>query len=330
MKKGYGKILGLGIVALMIIVCLVFVIKNSSKEQTVNNDITEETEVTETTESTETTEATEEGDVLIENGQENSENEQTDISVDDNDSESQFQSEQSANTTEVPFDMANPIQDSEYTGIVAYEAKQVLTNETGLSNAEVKVTMPQLTMRSMEAGKINEELLAFYTKEFEIGLSGAGDDIEYQNGIDKEEEEPIHYDYSYETGYQVTFMNEKYVSILANGYEYAGGAHGMPVRTDLIFNLETGERVSGDTLFALSDEQVQTLKVEAYKELFAQSEEGEYWEDAISIVEDVSEETGQYYLTDEGVTFYYHPYTLAPYAAGFVEVTVPYEKMPLK
>ena len=259
-KENKRMFLLIGIVAVVVSICLIFVIKNSSKEQTVANDITEITETTETTDTTDTTDTTEEVETPTEKEQENSENEQIDMSVENNDSENQSQSEQTANTAEVPFDMANPIQDSNYTGIVAYEAKEVLTNETGLSNAEVKVTMPQLTMRSMEAGKINEELLAYYTKEFEIGLSGAGEDIKYQDEIDQEEE-TIHYDYSYGAGYEVTFMNEKYLSILANGYEYSGGAHGMPYRTNLIFNLETGEKVSGDTLFALSDEQVQELKI---------------------------------------------------------------------
>lgn len=228
-----------------------------------------------------------------------------------------------------PFDMSNPVPDETYTAIVSYQAKKVLESENGLSKAEITVTMPQLTMRSVTAEKINEQLLDFYRSAFEYGISAGEQDVGFQEESGESADEDFHYDYTYEEGYQITFLNEQYLSILANGYEYAGGAHGMPFRTPLIFDLETGEQVKGKSLFAVSEEQFGEIKLEAYKELIEQSEEGTYGEDALSIVEKTIDFDSGYYLTENGVTFYYDPYALAPYAAGYVEVTVPYEKLPL-
>ncbi|MBD5545650.1 MAG: DUF4163 domain-containing protein [Lachnospiraceae bacterium] len=230
---------------------------------------------------------------------------------------------------ETPFDMATPIPDEVYTTIVSYEAKKLLQSENGLAKAEITVTMPQLTMRSAVAGKINEQLLDFYTGAYENGLSAGGEDMEFQQETSEEAGEDFYYRYSYEEGYQVTLFDERYLSILAEGYEYAGGAHGMPFRIPLIFDLETGEQVKGKSLFAVSEEQFMERKREAYRELIAQSDEGTYWEDALSLVEESTDFDSGYYLSENGVTFYYAPYALAPYAAGFVEATVPYEKLPL-
>ena len=230
---------------------------------------------------------------------------------------------------ETPFDMANPVPDETYTAIVSYQAKKVLQSENGLAKAEITVTMPQLVMRSVTAEKINEQLFDFYRNEYENGIATGEEDAGLQQESSEDMGEDIYYDYTYEVGYEVTLLNDKYLSILADGYEYAGGAHGMPFRTTMIFDLETGEQVKGKSLFEVSEEQFREIKLEAYRELIAQSEEGMYWENALSIVEESANFDSDYYLTENGVTFYYHPYALAPYAAGYVEATVPYEKLPL-
>lgn len=38
----------------------------------------------------------------------------------------------------------------------------------------------------------------------------------------------------------------------------------------------------------------------------------------------------EFYLTEDGIVFFYGPYELACYAAGFQEVTIPYEEFDLR
>lgn len=234
---------------------------------------------------------------------------------------------------ETPFDMANPIPDETYTAIVSYQAREVLQSENGLAKAETIITMPQLTMRSVIAEKINAQLFDFYKEEYEIGIAVCEQDSVSQQESDEDMGEDsdydyTYYDYTYEVGYTISLLSDQYLSVLAEGYEYAGGAHGMPFRTAHIFDLETGEQVKGESLFDVSEEQFRERKLEAYSELIAQDEEEIYWQNAISVVEENTDFDSGYYLTENGVTFYYEPYALAPYAAGYVEATVPYEKLP--
>lgn len=333
MKKRYGKIIGIAVVVVVVGICAILAVQKHSQGQTAEvqdaaaltsvkteneealPDGTDET----TVEKTQTVQ-TETDDTKKSDTKEMTTEEGTEEGTESTD-------QQESTPEESVFDLENPVSDENYTAITAYVAKKTMTTKAGLSHADVVITMPQLVMRSVEAGKINAALLDYYTNEFEKGLKGAEENIGYQEDA-SQEEEPYYYDYSYEMGYEITYLGDKYLSILAVGYEYTGGAHGMPYQTALIFNLETGEKVSGETLFDVSDEDRKQLEIEAYKELFEKSGEGEYWPDALSVVEE-SEES-EYYLTEQGVTFYYYPYALAPYASGFVEVTVPYEKLPLK
>lgn len=307
-KSSLGKALFLGVLVVMVAgICIALGMSAGSEEGTGPQESKQLPEAGDMNESEET--------VLVNEATEN-----------DEEAADSHKTEESGK--EMPFDMTMPIPDEVYTAIVSYQVKTALQSENGLANGQVTVTMPQLTMRSAAAGKVNEQLLAFYGAAYEEGLPIGEKDMETQQEVNQEMGEDLYYDYTYEVGYQVTLLNDKYLSILADGYEYAGGAHGMPFRTPLIFWMETGEQVKGEELFALSEEQFREIKLEAYKELFAQSEE-DYWENALLIVEENTEFDSGYYLTEEGVTFYYEPYILAPYAAGYVEVTVPYEQLPI-
>ena len=50
---------------------------------------------------------------------------------------------------------------------------------------------------------------------------------------------------------------------------------------------------------------------------------------AIEIVKESVSLDSPFYLNEDGVVIYFGPYELAPYAAGFVEILVPYEELEL-
>ena len=51
-----------------------------------------------------------------------------------------------------------------------------------------------------------------------------------------------------------------------------------------------------------------------------------FWENSVEYVyEDISFQS-DFYLTEQGIVFFYHPYELAAYAAGFQKVTIPYSE----
>lgn len=129
----------------------------------------------------------------------------------------------------------------------------------------------------------------------------------------------------------INYMDERYVCIEADGYEYSGGAHGMPSREYFVFDRETGKQLKLRDMVDNSAEELQGIVGRAFRELaektnfaFEAPEDLEH-----TIADDVSFDS-EFYVTSEGIVFYYEPYEIAPYAEGFPEVTVPFEELKMR
>ena len=132
--------------------------------------------------------------------------------------------------------------------------------------------------------------------------------------------------YSFDTEVsKITYLDEKVLGFEMNGYDYYGGAHGMPSKTNYLFDLETGERLTLGDLVTVSEEELDSIVIDAYKN---NGEWEYYWEESENtIAEGISYETTDFTVTEDGLKFYFHPYALASYAQGFTYATVPYDKL---
>lgn len=129
----------------------------------------------------------------------------------------------------------------------------------------------------------------------------------------------------------INYLDDNLVCVEADGYEYSGGAHDMPFRDYFVFNRKTGERMKLNDLVDNSMEELQSIVGRAFRELaektnfaFESPEDLEH-----TIADDVSFDSA-FYITPEGVVFYYAPYEIASYAEGFPEVTIPYSELKMK
>ena len=161
--------------------------------------------------------------------------------------------------------------------------------------------------------------------------------IEYENGNVEWMEEMIkeygedgisHSSYS-STLSEIAYFDGRYVTFCQQEYDYQGGAHGMPLWIGLTFDLETGERLSLPDVIANSEEELNSSVTEYFAEYINGNPE-EFWEDALDIVRDEICFESDFYLTEDGIKFYFHPYALSSYAAGFPEVTIPYDECEMK
>ncbi len=125
----------------------------------------------------------------------------------------------------------------------------------------------------------------------------------------------------------VSYNDGKLINIMQEGYDYYGGAHGMPYWHSLVFDLETGDQKTMADLFDITEEELDEIAVEAATKHM--EEIGEYyWDDYEDTVREYTDlEVGDFYLTDDGVVLFYAPYALASFAAGFQEFTIPYDKL---
>lgn len=134
--------------------------------------------------------------------------------------------------------------------------------------------------------------------------------------------------YSYDTSVScIRYFDGKYVSFIQEAYDYFGGAHGLPIWEGYAFDLETGERLLlPDILPSCTEEELKDIVTKYFSEKIDKNPD-DFWPDAAEVVYDtISLETTNFVLTDEGICFYFHPYSLAAYVEWFQDVTVPYNE----
>ena len=112
-----------------------------------------------------------------------------------------------------------------------------------------------------------------------------------------------------------------YRSYILDYYTYTGGAHGLTTWTPLVFNTETGEVVSESDFFA--PDYAESVSDLLRKHILDRAEEDQIeLFDLGSVAVNGAFEPGR-----DGVTWYFQPYEIAPYAYGVISVTVPWNEL---
>ena len=118
------------------------------------------------------------------------------------------------------------------------------------------------------------------------------------------------------------------ISVFMESYSYEGGAHGMPGRANYLFDKTTGKETTLASLISISEEELNQKVRGLFQEQVKGNTEG-FFEDAEETLNNKKDFIDNYYFSEDGVVFYATPYEIAPYAAGYTEVTVPFEELGL-
>ena len=181
------------------------------------------------------------------------------------------------------------------------------------------------------AAKINRVLTAYQDSIISYGKDP--EDIKWrEEEIASWEGDDIPYSLSYSySSYpsRITYFDGERFSFYQQDYDYTGGAHGMPLWVGFTFDLNTGERLLLSDVIENSEEELKEIVTRYFEDYMSQTPDG-FWEDALTTVKDGTDFSSDFYLTEEGICFYFEPYALACYAAGFQQVTIPYEEFELK
>ena len=138
------------------------------------------------------------------------------------------------------------------------------------------------------------------------------------------------WNYTDEIAYKVTNNDGKYFSVLMSGYDYTGGAHGMPYRIALTFDAKTGEKLTAAKLFKTTktklNAKVRKLYLKKYDKVNGSAKnqfygEGASGRNALQTALKPMNFNGTFYVKNGKAVFYADPYVLGPYAAGFIEVS---------
>jgi hypothetical protein len=142
----------------------------------------------------------------------------------------------------------------------------------------------------------------------------------------KENDESIASWYSYYKGLesQVKFYEKDLLVYRIDFNEYTGGAHGMYTSTFLNFDLKHIRQLILNDIFidgyqdALTDLLWDQLMADQNVQARTELENMGYGSTGDLIP------TENFYLSKEGITFYYNVYEFTPYVMGAVEITLPY------
>ncbi len=116
---------------------------------------------------------------------------------------------------------------------------------------------------------------------------------------------------------KVANVQDEILSYSVEQYAYTGGAHGVTTHFYYNYDLETGQLLTEADFF-----------VEGYAEILTP-----LLLENLAVAEDVLADydtekilpNNNFYLSDEGITFVYNPYEIAPYAYGETEILIPWD-----
>ena len=137
----------------------------------------------------------------------------------------------------------------------------------------------------------------------------------------------LNWGYEYTGGFGEAY--KQYVNYFIDQYEYLGGAHGMSVNTPLVFDTKTGERVEWQELapgvsVARMSELLRQHRMDDLQDMIG-DEEG--IDETDIFFSETVEPSPWFSVNKEGLTFYYQPYDLAPYAFGIITIPVPWSEL---
>ena len=132
------------------------------------------------------------------------------------------------------------------------------------------------------------------------------------------------YNYSKNIRSKVMFNKDGVLVYKVDTYEYTGGAHGNQTSLFLNFDLLTGKKIHLKDLFKDGYEQELTrlllAELEKQNKVTTESE----LEDIGYFITEPLSPTENFYLNEDGLSFFYNVYEIAPYVMGTTEIKVPF------
>ncbi|MGN0568307.1 MAG: DUF3298 domain-containing protein [Acutalibacteraceae bacterium] len=152
----------------------------------------------------------------------------------------------------------------------------------------------------------------------------------YEDAVDIFNEE-IAYNPEYSKVYEVTeevFVRRadtRVLSLVFDVFNYWGGAHGSPYITGVVFDTETGEKLALTDV--VTDVKLLPDLVEEQLEKFFDTDYL-YGDLNLQTYFDENLDTIQWVLDYHGVTVFFNPYDIAPFASGIFNVTITFAEHP--
>lgn len=124
----------------------------------------------------------------------------------------------------------------------------------------------------------------------------------------------------------VVFNEHRLFSGYILSYAYTGGAHGLEMQEYIVADLRTGKRITLGDLFADESRPALTRMLTARLRQSAGLSVDQKLTENGFFVDEISP-TANFYVTGEGVGFYFNHYDIAPYSNGATDIFLTFEEL---
>lgn len=129
--------------------------------------------------------------------------------------------------------------------------------------------------------------------------------------------------YTFEFDYDIDLNTENYLSMTAVLYYDLHGAHPTTAMTSVTYDMKEKKELALSDIWNMDETAVTNEVIAIFNEDIDKNPDM-YFKDAKETVEKIAKDV-EFYLDEEGVNLYFQLYDLAPYAAGYPQITVPFE-----
>jgi len=125
---------------------------------------------------------------------------------------------------------------------------------------------------------------------------------------------------------EVLYNDNYLLSLRLEKYAYTGGAHGVGIQNNLVFDLKKNQRILLNDLFYEGFEPRLNALIDKKLRKLNDLNSDENLQKAGFLIEEIGF-TNNFFLNNDGIVFYYNVYEIAPYASGPLEIAVPYYEL---
>lgn len=118
----------------------------------------------------------------------------------------------------------------------------------------------------------------------------------------------------------VVYNEQFLLSYYLDSYAFTGGAHGLGAQDYTVINMKTGKVVTASDLFVKEYEPVLTIIITAKLKKMEKLQPGEKLSEKAEYFVDEIPPNSNFYITGEGIGFFYNHYEIAPYSHGFTDI----------
>lgn len=213
---------------------------------------------------------------------------------------------------------------SDEINITQKEIKDSIKNDNGDTLIELTANIPEIKMSdSAVADKIN----AYFENQILKGQATASEFKEDANErcMTDMEQYGVFTPYEISINCNVTKCEGNILSVMTSDYSYLGGAHGFDDTSTANFNLKTGELYTFADIVNDNNEGREFVYAFMREELGKDEYKDMLFDNYESYIPDLLQDD-TWYFDDKGFNIIINEYSIAPYAAGKITLTISYDE----